>query len=255
MLELVTDTNVDLARSGARHGMGAFETIRAEGARALLLRRHLARLARATKFLGLPPPPPPEDVQAFVAKRKLLPGSGLSQLRLVAVDERLIVSTTPWGGAPPDPARLVISPSITRFAGNPLARHKTLAYAENILLAREAASHGCFDAVACNERGNLTDGGRCNVFAVIAGRVVTPPVADGCLPGIIRELLIEARLAVEQSLTQSELAAADACFLTSSLVEVLPMASIVGQPPRWRLDHPAITLALETVRAAAAREL
>ena len=67
MLELLTDTRIDLARSGARHGEGLFETLRVRDGAPLRLAAHLERLAAGARFLGLEPPPPLVQVQAFLA--------------------------------------------------------------------------------------------------------------------------------------------------------------------------------------------
>jgi branched-chain amino acid aminotransferase len=67
MLELLTDTRIDLAASGARHGEGLFETLRVRDGVPLRLAAHLERLAAGARFLGLEAPPGPEAVLAFLA--------------------------------------------------------------------------------------------------------------------------------------------------------------------------------------------
>jgi branched-chain amino acid aminotransferase len=227
MLELLTDTRVDLAVSGARHGEGLFETIRVRDGVPLRLAAHLERLAAGARFLGLEPPPGPEAVRAFLAG----PCAGLASgaLRLLAVDRSLLVAVEPW--EPGHPARILLglSREIQRMSGSPLNRFKTLAYLENRLLAREAERRGLFELVALNEHGRLTDGARTSLFLVLDGRMLTPPVTDGALPGVARRCLLEAGLAEEAPLTQEDLLQAEAVLLTNSLRGALPVHGLEGQ--------------------------
>ena len=196
MLELTLDTRVDLARSGARHGLGLFETLRIQDGQPRWLEAHLARLGAGCAFLGLALPPPAEAVRAFLEAEGVLRGMGRGALRMLAVDDRLgIVAEAPPEPLP-GPVILGRSFDTTRFSGNPLNRHKTLAYLENLRLTREAERRGLFEVVALNERGRLTDGGRTTLFLLRRGRLFTPPVAEGALPGIARHLLLTSGLAV-----------------------------------------------------------
>ncbi len=80
----------------------------------------------------------------------------------------------------------------------------------------EAQRHGCFDALIRNERGEITEGSRTNIFAEIDGRLLTPPVASGALPGILREQLIAQRRAAERPLSLDDLRLASALYVGNS---------------------------------------
>jgi len=226
MLELLTDTWIDLARSGARHGEGLFETLRVRAGLPLRLAAHLERLAAGARFLGLEPPPLPEQVQAFLAARTPCAGLACGVVRLVAVDRRLLVTAEPW--QPDRPARITLglSRETRRFSGNPLNRFKTLAYLENRLLAREAARRGLFELVAANELGRLTDGSRTSLFLLLDGELLTPPVADGALPGVARRTLLEAGLAREAPLAAADLERAGAVLLANALQGAVPVHAL-----------------------------
>ena len=229
MLELLTDTRIDLARSGARHGEGLFETLRVRDGAPLRLAAHLERLAAGARFLGLEPPPPLVQVQAFLAARTACAALSSGVLRLVAVDRLLLVTAGPWQPARPGRIELAVSLELRRFSGNPLNRFKTLAYLENRLLAREAGRRGLFEVVAANEQDRLTDGSRTSLFLVLDGRLLTPPVADGALPGVARRTLLEAGLAREAPLTPRDLAGAEAVLLTNSLQGAVPVDVLAGR--------------------------
>src|SRR5208337_2572755 len=102
MLEPVTDPLIDLARSAARHGAGLFETICIRRGRALRLDAHLARLADGAAFLGMDAPPEIDVVHAFLKERTNCAQLSSGVLRLLAVDERLIVFASAWEPARPE---------------------------------------------------------------------------------------------------------------------------------------------------------
>ncbi|HEX9081211.1 MAG TPA: aminotransferase class IV, partial [Holophagaceae bacterium] len=182
MLEFVTETRVDLARSGARFGEGCFETLRIQDGTPRWLNFHHDRLAEGCARVGLEPPPSLEALREGLVP--LCAGRARGVLRILAVDRRLIA----WADeAPPEPGapvRVGLSRRVTRWSGNPWLRVKTLAQLDNRCLQQEAASRGLAEVVAANERGRLTDGGRFNLVALVGGRLVTPPTAEGALPGI-----------------------------------------------------------------------
>jgi para-aminobenzoate synthetase/4-amino-4-deoxychorismate lyase len=76
---------------------------------------------------------------------------------------------------------------------------------------------GAFDAVFFNERGELTEGARSNVFVKRDGRWRTPPLASGLLPGVMRARLMRRLGAVECALSRDDLLAADEVLVCSSL--------------------------------------
>jgi len=57
--------------------------------------------------------------------------------------------------------------------------------------------------------------------------LVTPPVSDGALPGIMRACIMAAEAVTERTISPNELRAADEVFLTSSL-SVRPVIKIDG---------------------------
>jgi branched-chain amino acid aminotransferase len=234
MLELVPRLIVDLASSGARHGIGLFETILVRRGRPLRLDLHLRRLAAGATWLGLEAPPPESEITAL-AEAEGLSSVAEGALRLYALDRHLILSLAPTIPALGPSRAAGTALSLRRSSSSPLCRHKTLSYLENIMLAREAEARGLVDAIALNETGRLSDGGRTSLLAVIEGELLTPPVADGALPGTIRGILVEAGLAQESPLWPADLERAEAACLTNALRLLLPLEAWEGR--RLDQDH------------------
>lgn len=70
-------------------------------------------------------------------------------------------------------------------------RHKTGVRARYDAAWRAAEAQGAFDTLFFNERDELTEGGRSNVFVRIGERWYTPPLSSGVLPGVMRGVLLD----------------------------------------------------------------
>ena len=77
--------------------------------------------------------------------------------------------------------------------------------------------------------GRLAESSVANLFLSIGGRLLTPPVADGALPGIRRALILERHSAEEAPLTLDDLVRADEAILTNSL-GLRPLVAVDGRP-------------------------
>ncbi|WP_018994081.1 D-amino acid aminotransferase [Thioalkalivibrio sp. ALgr1] len=120
----------------------------------------------------------------------------------------------------------------------------------NVLARQEAREQDAVEAILLRD-GQVTEGAASNVFALVDGTLVTPPLASSLLPGVTRALVL--RLAaqcgldvVERDLSESQLRAADEIWLTSSTKELLPVCRLDGHPvgagvpgPAWQAVHAA----------------
>jgi anthranilate/para-aminobenzoate synthase component I/branched-subunit amino acid aminotransferase/4-amino-4-deoxychorismate lyase len=84
---------------------------------------------------------------------------------------------------------------------------------------RAAEEQGAFDMLFFNERGELTEGGRSNVFVKVDGRWWTPPISSGLLPGVMRSVVLEDPVwgSAERVLTRVDLESADALMVCNAL--------------------------------------
>jgi len=88
---------------------------------------------------------------------------------------------------------------------------------------RRYRSKGYFDVIFLNTKGEVCEGAISNVIIKKGGRLYTPPLSSGLLPGIFRAHLLKIRRARERVIFLSDLLAADKVFLCNSvrgLVEV-----------------------------------
>jgi len=138
-----------------------------------------------------------------------------------------------WGTS----VRLGIQPH-ARYAASDFTHTKALSWAQNMRWAERAQQQGFDEAILLNEFGRVAECTSANVFAVVGHEVATPPVSEGCLPGITREVLMEEIALVnvgpdlrftERALTVEDLYQADEVFITSTTRSLLPVTEIEGR--------------------------
>jgi branched-chain amino acid aminotransferase len=108
----------------------------------------------------------------------------------------------------------------TRNERSATAGLKTTSYAENVVALAHAHASGAAEALLANTAGNLCEGTGSNVFLVLDGQVVTPPLSSGCLAGVTRALLLEWTDVIERDIAMAELSRAEEVFITSSTRDV-----------------------------------
>jgi branched-subunit amino acid aminotransferase/4-amino-4-deoxychorismate lyase len=242
MLNLLIADTIDIAHSDVRHGVGLFETIRICNGIPLRLDAHIKRLASGARFLGMDLPPRCEDVLEFLIAKTDCAVLDSGVARLLAVDKSLYTMVNSWKPDLPSCINIGLSINHTRFSRNMLTRFKTISYLENRLMASESKKLGLYEVVALNEFGHLTDGSRTNIFLVINGQLVTPPVIAGALPGVMRGALLDTKLACEVTITADDLEKVEAAILTNALNEIITVHNFNFCDKKNYLDaaHPII---------------
>jgi para-aminobenzoate synthetase/4-amino-4-deoxychorismate lyase len=121
---------------------------------------------------------------------------------------------------------------------DPLLRHKTTARSlYDGVLDRLKVHLNCFDALFFNEREELTEGARSNVFLLKSGIWFTPPLESGLLNGIMRQEILRTRPVRVQKLYCDDLLSADAVYLSNALRGLVPVSpqSATSNQVGWRV--------------------
>ena len=260
---------------GFLYGDAAFETVRVYGGRPFRWGQHRRRLETTLRRLSIPFPDVDllqaiDDVVETARLRECSVrltvtrgvGEGLAPERDLAPTVVLIPRPIPEGleEARRDGVAVIRLP-FGQGRSSFTSGHKTTDYAAAVqgrILARKA---GAFEALYVEDDGALSEATTSNVFGIRNGRLVTPPVATGCLPGITRELVLQlGRRAgldpLERPLSSKDLDRLDEVFLTGSVIELVPVVSIDRRPVGAGAPG-AATIALQRAygrRVAAARK-
>jgi branched-chain amino acid aminotransferase len=244
------DAGISPLDHGLVVGDGVFETLRVYDGVPFAWTRHARRLHASADGLGLTAP---DAATLRDAANAVLAANELREARL-----RITVT---GGPAPPGSRRAPVPPTVivvgfeleptsptasvmivpwTRNEGGALAGLKTISYAENVRALAYVEERGAHEAIFPNTKGNLCEATGSNVFLVLNGVCVTPPLAAGCLNGVTRQLLLElgngglgnGELDIpieERDVPVGALAEADEAFVSSTVREVQPIATVDGQ--------------------------
>lgn len=161
-----------------------------------------------------------------------------------------------------DGNRLIIARTIRRNSPHCLdPAWKTGNYLNNIMGLREAKTRGADDVVFLNLAGHLTESSTSNVAFIKGNQLVTPPLADGILPGITRARVLQTVAAstglstAERSIREDELREFDEAMLLSTTKDIQPVGCIEGVDFRvdkkaklWRLKEAFTQYAVASAR-------
>jgi len=246
-----SQARIPVTDHGFLYGDGIFEGIRLYNRRIFRFDDHLARLAVGARCLALTIPGGIEAVRRIVIDTARAHGRDDAYLRLIVSRGEGTLGVDPTTCKDPrivciaDQVRLypeekvqsgiaLVTSSLRRPAPDVLdPRVKSLNYLNSALAKLEARRQGADEALLLNGAGRVVEASVANVFAVRAGRLLTPPASDGALEGLTRatvlELAGEQRVpAEERSLGRFDLIAAEEVFLTGSGAGIVAVGSLDG---------------------------
>lgn len=247
-----TEARVSAFDRGLLYGYGLFETMRSYGGRVFCIDRHLSRLMRSAEMLAIDTALDAAElgravydtvsanklddarirltVTAGEGERSLSPPTSGS-LTIMVVAERLEL---PKSTAYKNGIRAAIVGG-RRNSQSPLSGLKAIGYLESLLARSQAAAAGADEAVMLNERGLVAECSTSNIFIVASGRLLTPSVESGILPGITRDVIMELASGLGVEASECDVAVADLfnageAFITNSVIEVLPVVEVDDRP-------------------------
>ncbi|SDX84203.1 aminotransferase class IV [Paenibacillus sp. CF384] len=248
-IKLQEEAVISVYDHGFLYGMGLFETFRTYGGEPYLLERHLERLSAGCESLGIKCKLDTGELRSWL--RELMAANGLEEayVRLtVTAGEGVLGLPT---GDYEEPNVLLLVKALPEpnddlyLNGRELAllrtlrntpegevRLKSLHYMNNIIAKRELAAIGWAasgtEGLMLTREGWLSEGIVSNLFFASGGKVFTPDIETGILPGITRqrvmELAREAGITVEEGFyTWAELSEAEEVWVTNSIQELVPV--------------------------------
>jgi para-aminobenzoate synthetase / 4-amino-4-deoxychorismate lyase len=183
-------------------GLKLIETLRRDGGVYPMWAGHLARLRRSAAYFGFP-----LDEPLLMRELGRQPAMGTWRVRLTLDKAGVIdVQAVAFDGSAPG-LRLAALAEQRIDSRDLLRRHKTTVRPlYDAALASLPADSPVIDLVFLNERGEVAEGARSNVFVERDGILLTPPVDSGALPGVLRADLLARGQAREAVLLPADLA-------------------------------------------------
>lgn len=209
--------------SGLFFGRGVFETILIKEL-PIFLEAHIKRLNNSIKAMNLGELVSIDDVKTFIKENRIKNKA----LKITITEKNLIYSLREIKYKDEDYEK-GFKTSISKVLRNSTSRiitFKTLNYLENIIEYEICQRNGLNEAIFFNEKGYLCEGCTTNIFIVKNGKIYTPQIECGLLPGVVRKWVIDNFDVIETKITKDELLNSDEVFLTNSLVGVIKVSEI-----------------------------
>lgn len=236
------DAAVSALGPAMAHGRALVETFRSHEGRVFRLAQHYERLCAGAPALGLTISltlPELEAAIAGVLARNEAPDARLRLTVSNGADQgsTVILTAAPLTDYPPElyeRGMHVTIAEVRRNETSPLSRVKCAAGLLDGVLAREHARETGYDeAIMLNTQGHVAEATASNVFVVRKGRLLTPAIESGALPGVTRaavlDLAREAGIeAAEAELTLDSLRTSEEAFLTNSVMGIMPLTRLEG---------------------------
>lgn len=261
------EARVPVLDRGFLYGDSVYEVTRTVGQKPLFYELHRARLASSAAGIGMTLPrqaeldaavsdtiqaaaaadsapdstrPPVEGGRDFYLRIIVTRGGGELDLDPAAADApRLVVLVKPL--AMPNPqlyregASLATVSQRRNAPGHVPPEVKSGNYLSSVLALSAARRRGAYEALMLDLHGQLCEGASSNFFAVIGGRLCTPPRSAGILAGITRGVLLKLASGhgipvSEEPLSLVDALAAEEAMITSSIRGVMPVTAIDKHP-------------------------
>ena len=245
-----SEASLYVGQLGLLSGWGIFTTLRIVNGMPFAWERHWARMSRDAKLLNVEMPADPVNLEADLVRLIEKNDAANSTMRVVVVRNTrgfwegpgtgrpsdtiaLTASLKEWG----DSVRLTVQPN-ARYAAGDFTRAKVLSWGANLRWAELAQEKGFDEVILLNEHGRVAECTSANILAAFrtegGTEVVTPPLSEGCLPGVTREVLLEeihlnGIRTVERTLSVDDLCRADEVFITSTTRGLKPVMEIAGR--------------------------
>jgi branched-chain amino acid aminotransferase len=212
-------------------GEGLFETMKLREGRILLAARHWTRLQTGLQRLlmnesALQVPALENLLSELALRNNCLDGARLrlqvyregAGLGFVAEAQALDAADDSWNE---QGWTIEIYPD-ARIAADNLSMLKRSHYLPFLMAGRFANEQGYDECLLLNAWGRVCEGARSNIFIVRSAAILTPPLSEGCVDGVMRRHLLELLAAEGQPVQEAELSmedilAADEVFLTNAL--------------------------------------
>ncbi len=242
----VTDRISALDR-GFLYGDGLFETLAMVEGEPLQWSRHFARLERGCQRLKITPP---DGKQLLTELRELCAGKGQAVAKIIVTRgeggrgynpvssaSNWVVQCFPWPDLPVANGEqgVVVRVCELRLAAQPLlAGMKHLNRLESVLARAEWRDETIAEGLMRDTLGHYIEGTMSNLFVVKSGQLMTDPLQQCGVAGIMRERIISLADSLgihcsQQPINEQQLEDADELFICNSIINIWPIRRVIGR--------------------------
>lgn len=259
-------TDLPLLKRAVYYGDGFFETMRWHHGKPLFWEYHKQRIENTANILSIFLPYPAEMLLPELQKH-VLPYIPNQRLRLSFIrtgegyytpkQNRLIIlaefTPLPETGYTWNDNPFVIGISSIKKLRHSLSTLKLLSAENYVMAGLEAQQNNWDEAILLNDAGNVSEAISHNIFIVKQKDVITPPLEEGCLQGIMRSVVIQLckdyKISItERSISYNELNDADEIFLTNVISGIRSVNTIKQKTLKNDLTKAIFQKLLQTIR-------
>ena len=250
------------------YGEGVFETLRAYKGHVAFSDLHYERLKRNCRRLNIDLP---LDKHSF--EKALLKTINANNVKEAYIRVTVSPVGASYGLEKPKKLDTNFSVFCKEFSGKPrkvyekgarvimvrsvpsehplMASLKSTNYLHKMLARDEVIKARADEGIFCTPGGNILEGSATNIFIVKDGELFTPPISEGVMPGITRNIILNLAEANgfrihETPISMKELKACDEVFLTGSTTEILPVREVIDISDKVPSPGPVTKKMMET---------
>jgi len=230
----------EIFEPGYLFGWGVFEPIRVYGDNISFLDEHIKRLNDGLGLLGLEKASVDFEEEIW----KVINANDVEDayLRLTAYKKRqstgLLIYADSFGYYTDEVYEKGFTCVVSPHRRNPedlSSKVKSLSYLQNRVSWLEAQKRKKSEALMLNLNNKVCGGSRSNLFIINDNQLITPPLKSGAFSGITREKVLELAKdlnieIVERAIENSEINLSSEAFITSALMEVMPLVEFEDKP-------------------------
>ena len=248
---------ISVCDRGFLYGDGIFETLRSYDGHVFCFKRHMDRMRTSASELRIPFPYLNSDIETAINEllemNKLsdsyirvtlsrgmrgsgfpIPATNDGKIDVPGENSTIVIQTRQLKEYDVKFYKKGMSIIVSKYrvsSSCPISRHKTANFLSNIMVREEAVRKSSHDALFLNTDGMVAECSASNIFFVKGGVVITPCLDASILPGITRQTVIDicqenAISIMEKRFSIEELIDADECFITNSIMEIMPVLTI-----------------------------
>lgn len=231
------DAKISISDLSYQFGYGIFETVKCEEGVPLFFESHYKRLTKGAKDVGMPFPVEMEEVKSWLLS--VLSANKIKNARVKILISKRIESGAEKFNVLVIPADLGSLPSSYSLLGKNIYRdprafsfvNKTTSRADSYIAYKEALDSGFNDALYINEKNELIECTRANIFLVMEDKIITPELGTGILSGVTRTIVLdvcknEGITVEEKKVNALFLSRTKDVFVTSAIIGVMPVSKI-----------------------------
>jgi 4-amino-4-deoxychorismate lyase len=242
-----TPVDARCASEGIQFAYGIFETLRFDQGRLEQPQTHLDRLNQGLVKLGLNQSLSLECLMESFGRHVTVSGQKSGALKILAlrrgsdlesaeVDYQLYFRSNPYGATKNFEEAAPYALALSDFRKNsrsPMAGLKWQGYADHMIEKHRAFKRGFQDVLFLNEMEDVAETAVCNLFWIHHGRLYTPAVECGILPGIMRANVLKAAVfngmeILEGAFRLEAMVESDLVFVTNSLMRIRRVSALEG---------------------------